>query len=71
MEPKKCASPFIEKHLPAIMTVIAFSSLLIIWDCVARFSLLLPRFYISFLKASPFPLVNTPCHTTLESAFTG
>ena len=26
MEPKKCASPFIEKHLPAIMTVIAFSS---------------------------------------------
>ena len=36
MEPKKCASPFIEKHLPAIMTVIAFSSLLIIWECVAR-----------------------------------
>ena len=38
MEPKKCASPFIEKHLPAIMTVIAFSSLLIIWECVARFT---------------------------------
>ena len=44
MEPKKCASPFIEKHLPAIMTVIAFSSLLIIWECVARFT-----------KASCFP----------------
>ena len=37
MEPKKCASPFIEKHLPAIMTVIAFSSLLIIWECVSTF----------------------------------